>query len=124
MTIQDYDISMEHYPGKNNSAADTLSRLSGNEDGEKVNHGNSKIILYALAKRLSSKLRNRLQNFSQEQKLEPTVQQKINGVEEKKTNKYEIVDGCQDAEGILLLSKTGKNGQTTFINLGLMSNNN
>ena len=38
-------------------------------------------------------MRNRLQNFSQEQKLDPTLQQKINEDEEKKTNKYEICDG-------------------------------
>ena len=38
-------------------------------------------------------MRNRLQNFSQEQKLDPTLQQKINKVEEKKTNKYEVYDG-------------------------------
>ena len=93
MAIQDYDILIEHCPGKNNSAADTLSRLSGNENGQKVNHGNSKIILYALAKRPSSRLRNHLQNFSHEQKLNPTLQQKINEVEEKKTNEYEIYDG-------------------------------
>ena len=51
MAIQDYEILIEHCPGKNNSEADSLSRLSGNEDGQKVNHFNSKIILYALAKR-------------------------------------------------------------------------
>ena len=93
MAIQDYDILIEHCPGKNNSVADTLSRLSGNEDGQKVKHGNSKIILYVLIKRPSSKLRNRLRNFSQAQKLDPTLQQKINEVYEKKTNKYEIYDG-------------------------------
>ena len=93
MAIQDYDISIEHCPGKNNSVADTLSRLSGSEDNQKVNHGNGKIILYALAKRPSSSLPNQFQNFSQEQKSDPILQQKINEVEEKKTNKYENYDG-------------------------------
>ena len=50
------------------------------------------IILYALAKRPSSNLRNPLQNFAQEQKLDPILGQKIKDVEEKKATKYEIHD--------------------------------
>ena len=58
MTIQDYDILIEHCPGKNNSVEDTSRRLSGKNNGQKVNHGNGKIILYALAVRPSPRLRN------------------------------------------------------------------
>ena len=79
MAIQDYDISIEHCPGKNNA-----SRMA---------HDDGKIILYALEKRPLSNLRNRLQNFSKEQKIEPVLQQKIAEVEEKKTTKYEMHDG-------------------------------
>ena len=94
MAIQDYNILIEHCPGKNNSVADTLSRSPEREDSHKPSQGNGKIILYALAKRPSSNLRNRLQNISKEQKLDPILQDKINDVEEKKTNKYEIYEGC------------------------------
>ena len=71
MAIQDLDNLIEHCRGKNISVADTLSRLSANTNGQKVDHGNGKTLLYALAKRPSSCLRNRLQNFSKEQKLDP-----------------------------------------------------
>ena len=73
MAIQDYDILIEHCPGKNNSVADTLSRLPKNENATKMANKDGKIILYALAKRPSSGLRNRLQNFAQEQKLDPIL---------------------------------------------------
>ena len=51
-----------------------------------------KIILHALAKRPPSCLRNQLQNFAKEQKLDPISQQKIKDVEEKKIPKYETHD--------------------------------
>ena len=92
MAIQDYDISIEHCPGKNNLIADTLSRLPDQENAAKMCHNDGKIILYALAKRTSSKLRNQLQNFSREQKTDPVLQQQFAGVEEKKTTEYEIHD--------------------------------
>ena len=92
MAIQDYDISIEYCPGKNNLVADTLSRLPEQENATKMSNRDGKIILYALAKRPSSNLRNRLQNFAQEQKLDPILGQKIKDVEEKKTTKYEIHD--------------------------------
>ena len=92
MAIQDYDISIECCQGKNNLVADTLSRLPNQETAAKMGHSDGKIILYALAKRPSSNLRNRLQNFAQEQKLDPILGQKIKDVEEKKTTKYEIHD--------------------------------
>ena len=56
MAVQDYDILIEHCTIKNNLVADTLSRLPEKENGQKI--------LYALVKRPSSILRNRLQNFS------------------------------------------------------------
>ena len=93
IAILDYDILIEHCPDKNNSAADTLGRLPERENFHKPSHGNGKLILYALGKMPSSNLRNRLQNFSEEQKADPVLQQKINEVEEKKTNKYEIYEG-------------------------------
>ena len=92
MAIQDYDISIEYCPGKNNLVADTLSRLPEEENASKTANNDGKIILYALAKRPSSNLRNRLQNFAQEQKLDPILVQKIKDVKEKKTTKYEIHD--------------------------------
>ena len=92
MAIQDYDISIEHCSGKNNLVADTLSRLPEQENAAKMAHKDGKIILYALAKRPSSNLRTRLQNFAQEQKLDPILGQKMAEVEEKKNSKYEIHD--------------------------------
>ena len=89
MAIQDYYISIEHCPGKNNLVADTLSRLPEQENSAKMAHTDGKIILYALAKRPSSNLRNRLQNFAQEQKLDSILGQKIKDVEEKNNTKYE-----------------------------------
>ena len=65
-------------------------------------HSDRKIILYALAKRPSSNLRNWLQNFAQEQKVDPIWGQKIKDVERKKTRKYEIHDN-------LLYFVNGKN---------------
>ena len=82
MAIQDYDISIEYCPEKKNFVADTLSRFQNQETAAKMGHSDGKIILYALAKRLSSNLRNRLQNFAQEQKLDPILGQKIEDVEE------------------------------------------
>ena len=90
MAIQDYDISIEYWPGKNNLVADTLCRFPNQEKAAKTAHTDGKIILYALAKRPSSNLRNRLQNFAQEQKSDPILRQKIIDVEKKKTTKYEI----------------------------------
>ena len=75
MAIQDYDISIEYCPGKNNLVSDTLIRLPEKENAAKMGNSDGKIILYALAKRPSSGLRNRLQNFSQQQKLDPILQQ-------------------------------------------------
>ena len=92
MAIQDYDISIEYCPGKNNLVADTLSRPPEEDNASKMANKDGKIILYALAKRPSSNLRNRLQNFAQEQKVDPILVQKIKDVEEKKTTKYEIHD--------------------------------
>ena len=60
MAIQDYDISIEYCSGKNNLAADTLSRLPEQGEAAKIAHKDGKIISYALAKRPSSNLRNRL----------------------------------------------------------------
>ena len=74
------------------SVADISSRLPEKENAAKMAHKDGKIILYALAKRPLSGLRNRLQNFSQEQKLDPILQRNIADVEEKKTTKYEIHD--------------------------------
>ena len=74
MAIQDYNILIEHCISKNNLVADTLSRLPGQKNCQKMGHRDSKIILHALAKRQSSSLRNRLQNFSKEQKLDPVLQ--------------------------------------------------
>ena len=54
-------------------------------------HKDGKIILYALAKRPSSNLRNRLQNFAQEQKLDPILGQKMAEVEEKKNTQYTVL---------------------------------
>ena len=71
MAIQDYDILIEYCPGKNNSVADTLSRPPEEDNASKMANNDRKIILYALAKRPSSNLRNRLQNFAQEQKMDP-----------------------------------------------------
>ena len=84
MAIQDYDISIEYCPGKNNLVADTLSRLPGKENAAKMGDSDGKIILCALAKKPSSGLRNRLQNFAQEQKLDPILGQKIKDVEERR----------------------------------------
>ena len=92
MAIQDYDISIENCLGKNNLVADTLSRLQEKENATKMGHSDGKIILYALAKRPSSSLRNRLQNFAKEQKLDRILERKIRDVEEKKLTKYEIHD--------------------------------
>ena len=92
MTIQDYDISIEYCSGKNNLVADNLSCSSEKENAAKMANSNRKIILYALAKRPSSGLRYRLQNFAQEKKLDPILGQKIKDVEENKTTKYEIHD--------------------------------
>ena len=49
MAIQDYDISIERCPGKNNLVADTLSRLPEQENAAKMAHKDGKIILCALA---------------------------------------------------------------------------
>ena len=87
MAIQDYDISIEYCPGKNNLVADTLSRLPEKENAAKMGDSDGKIILYSLAKRTSSGLRNRLQSYAQEQKVDPILRQKIKDVDEKKTAK-------------------------------------
>ena len=92
MAIQDYDISIEYCSGKDNLVADTLSRLLEKENATKMANKDGKIVLYALAKRPSSGLRNRLHNFAQEQKVDPILGQKIKDVEEKKTTKYGIHD--------------------------------
>ena len=93
MAIQGYDISIEHCSGKNNLVANTLRRLPAQENVAQMAQKDGKIILYALAKRPSSTLRNRLQTFAQEQKLDPILGQKMAEVEEKKNTKYEIHDG-------------------------------
>ena len=93
IAIQHYDIFIEHFPGKNNLVADTLSRLPKQENADKMADKDGKIILYALAKKPSSNLLNRLQNFSEEQKMDSILQQKISDVEEKKTTKYEMHNG-------------------------------
>ena len=62
------------------------------ENATKMANKDGKITLYALAKRSSSNLRNRLLNFAQEQKLDPILGQKIKDVEAKKNTKYEIHD--------------------------------
>ena len=36
MAIQDYDIQTEYCPSKNNIVGDTLSRLRGQEKGQKL----------------------------------------------------------------------------------------
>ena len=46
--IQDYDIQIEHCPGRDNLVANTLSRLPVQENSQKMGHNDSKIILYAL----------------------------------------------------------------------------
>ena len=92
MAIQDYDISIEYCPGKNNLVSDTLSRLPEEENASRMANKDGKIILYALAKRPSSNLRNRRQNFAQEQKVDPILEQKIKDLEEKKLTKYEMHD--------------------------------
>ena len=51
MAIQDYDISIEYCPEKNNLSADTLSRLPEQGEVEKMAHSDGKIILYALEKK-------------------------------------------------------------------------
>ena len=71
--IQDFDISIEYSSGKDSLVADTLSRLPEMENATKMASKDAKIVLYALAKRPSSGLRNRLQNFAQEQKLDPIL---------------------------------------------------
>ena len=73
MAIQDYVISIEYCPGKNNLAAATLSRLPEQGEAAKMADSDGKIILYAVVRRASSNLQNRLQNFSQEQKLDPIL---------------------------------------------------
>ena len=60
--------------------------------GGKIIIRTNQIILYALKRRPSSSLRNRVQNFTQEQKLDPILRQKIKDVEEKKPTKYEQHD--------------------------------
>ena len=53
MAIQEYDIQIEYCPGRDNPVADTLSRLPGQENCQKMGHNDGKITLYALAKRPS-----------------------------------------------------------------------
>ena len=85
MAIQDYDISIEHCPGRNNLVADTSSRLPEQENAAKMAHKGGKVTLYALARRTSSNLRNWLKNFSRKQKMDPVLQPKFAEVEEEKT---------------------------------------
>lgn len=68
MAIQDYHFEIEHCQGKLNVVAVTLSRISSYEGNYPFDLNQGKIFLYTLAKRLSSELHHRLQNFVQEQK--------------------------------------------------------
>ena len=67
-------------------------------------HKDGKFILYALSKRSSSNLRNRLHNFAQEQKSDSILGEKIKDVEEKKTAKYKVHDN-------LLYFENGENNR-------------
>ena len=68
MTIQDYHFQTKYPQGKKNVVADTSSCLPGQDNGLKLSYKNAKIILYALAKKPSSTLREQLQNSGEEQK--------------------------------------------------------
>ena len=92
MAFQDYDLYIEYCPGKNNVVAVTISRLQGQEKEQKLEFNDGKIFLSALLTKLSSTLKERLQNSREEQKRDLILQQRGREVENKKTNKYKVYD--------------------------------
>ena len=73
MAIQDYQITVEHCPGKENVIADAISRQTTQTLGSD-NTGDGNIIkLNHLAKRPGKSIRNHLTNLLEEQKKDPKL---------------------------------------------------
>lgn len=89
LAIQDFNITVEHHPGRNNQAADALSRYVVNTEVIKFNT-EKRISLYPIVKKMSKQIKERFLKMKEEQKMDP----KIEGILKGKLNeeKYELTD--------------------------------
>lgn len=89
LAIQDYDITVEHHPGKKNQAADALSRYVVNS--EVIKHNMEKrISLYPLGKRTSKELKEKFASIKEEQGQDPKIKKILQ--EQLDEGKYKLIN--------------------------------
>ena len=101
LAIQDYDITIEHCPGKENTAADLLGRQHPEKDWEKEKDI-TQVTINALKYKWSSELENDLKNIHKLQREDTRVNKIIQTLEEntKQTSRFSINKGilCQKSQ--------------------------
>ena len=98
LAIQDYNITMEHCPGKENIAADLLSRQHPEKEWEKE-RDITKITINALRYECSRELKNNLKNIQQLQQEDERISRVIQALQkdDEDTSRFRINKGivCQ-----------------------------
>ena len=84
LSIQDYNITMEHCPGRENIAADLVSRQYPGKQWEKE-RDIIQLTIDALRYKCSIQLRNDLETLQQLQKEEIRINKMIKTIEKKRT---------------------------------------
>ena len=114
LAIQDYNITMEHCPGKENIAADLLSRQHPEKDWEKEKDI-TQITINALKHECSRELRDDLQNIRQLQREDTRINKIIQALKKGKEhnsrfiiNKEILCKKTPEADRIYLPIKTLK----------------
>ena len=82
LAIQDYNITIEHCPGKDNVAADVLSRQHPETNWEKKEKDTTQLYINALKYECLKELKNNLKNIQQLQREDTRVNQTIQSLDE------------------------------------------
>ena len=82
LAIQDYNITMEHCPGKDNVAEDVLSRQHPEKNWKKKEKDTIQIYINALKYECSKELENNLKNLQQFQREDTRINQSIQSLDE------------------------------------------
>lgn len=111
LAIQDYDITIEFLPGKNNQIADILSRFPTASNEHLINKERQVTIAEMLAKDPSNEFNGILKNLRTHQRQDENLQNIINNIAQH--SKYIIKNGllhkkCENKEKIVLPTKVIK----------------
>ena len=105
LSIQDYNITMEHCPGRENIAADLVSRQYPGKQWEKE-RDIIQLTIDALRYKCSIQLRNDLETLQQLQKEEIRINKMIKTIEKKEdVHRFELYEG-------ILYRKTAEESST------------